>query len=167
MRLKQRLGLRPLHREQAPAVALVGQLHVVTRRLALQVRPVLADVGGVHHHQEFLLADPVDVDVVHQPARVVRQPVVLAAPGPELAHVVRGDMLEETFGVWPLHAELAHVRHVEYTRPGTDSVVLGPHARVLHGHLPPAEGNHAGARAQVRGVQRCPLERRLGGLGHA
>ncbi|GGR51864.1 hypothetical protein GCM10008959_11460 [Deinococcus seoulensis] len=65
-----------------------------------------------------------------------------------------------------LHAEFAHVGHVEHTGGVADGVVFGFHARVLHGHVPPAEGHHSGSGAQVRGMQGRPLQRLGGGLVH-
>src|SRR3979411_2810271 len=62
----------------------------------------------------------------------------------------------------PAHFELAHVADVEESDGRSHTAVLLDDARVLHGHVPTAEGNHLGAEGGVDIAQGRALERSRG-----
>jgi hypothetical protein len=62
--------------------------------------------------------------------------------------------------------DLAHVADVEQPGASADGHVLQDEARVLDGHVPPAERHHAGSRRAVTSVERRLLERGDGFLFH-
>ena len=154
---------RPLDGEQRAVVGDVA--HVRAGDLALlQPRVGGRAVRGVHDEEVGALADPVDDQVVDDPAVLVRQQRVLRLAGRELVEVVRERALQQLVGTRPLHLELAHVRDVEDAGVRPDGPVLGDDALVLHGHLPAGERHHPRAELDVPVVQRRVQKRR--GHGH-
>ena len=159
-RLEDRLGLRSLQGQQRELVAQVVE-PAARRLLGEQPVPVLLDVRGVHDHEVAALGAAVDDDVVHRAARGHGQRGVLRLPVHELRDVVGRHALQEGEGALPLDLELAHVGDVEEAGGGPDGRVLGDEARVLDGHVPPAEGHHPGPAFPVDGVEWRSAE-----LGH-
>src|SRR6185503_14221968 len=93
-----------------------------------------------------------------------RQRRVLRLAVGQLADVVGGDALEVRERPGALHLQLAHVRDVEEPGGGAHGHVLGDEARILHRHLPPAEGHHLGPQLAVNGIQWRLAQRTDGGL---
>ena len=60
--------------------------------------------------------------------------------------------------VHALDLQLAHVRDVEHAGVRPDGAMLRNHAVVLHGHLPPGEGDHSRAERDVALEERRALE---------
>src|SRR3989454_8818844 len=58
-------------------------------------------------------------------------------------HVVRTEAIEERMGRRPLHENLAHVTHVEQADGAAHREMLVDDSRILEGHLPSAELDHA------------------------
>ena len=112
-------------------------------------RPVLVDVGGVHHQQVLLGLILVDQQVVHNAPLLVGQAGVLHAAGGEGGHVVRGDFLQEGQRLRPFDPELAHVRHVEHAHGVAHRQVLVDDARVLYGHVVSRKFVHLGTQRDV------------------
>ena len=158
--LEDRFGARSLECEQGELVAQVVE-PAARRVLGEEPLPVLLDVRGVHDHEKPALGATVDDDVVHRAARGNGEGGVLRLPVHELRDVVGRRPLQEREGALPLDLELAHVGDVEEAGGGPHGGVLGDEARVLDGHVPPAEGHHPGPAFPVDGVERCLSE-----LGH-
>jgi len=112
-----------------------------------------------------VVGEPVQREIVHDPAVLVAEQRVLDLADPERGDVVRREPLERPLGIRPAELELAHVAHVEAANRVPYRAVLLDDARVLHGHVPPPERNHPSAEADVGGVERSALQRGVG-LGH-
>ena len=102
---------------------------------------------------------PIRDQVVDDPAVLVGQERVLGASRLDLVEVVGEQALEQLVRPGPFDLELAHVRHVENAGVRPDGAVLGDHAFVLDGHLPPRERNHARVQGQMPLVERRSTER--------
>ena len=109
------------------------------------------------------MAQPIDDQVVDDPAALVREQRVLRLAVGEPFEVVREHRLEELPGRRALDVELPHVRDVERARARANREMLRDHPLVLHGHLPPGERHEARARRDVAVEERRPTERRVHG----
>jgi len=116
-------------------------------------------VRGVHDQEEAAALDPVDDQVVDDPAGPIRQERVLRAADVDLLDVVRQEPLQRSGHLRPLELEPAHVRDVEHAAVLAHSSVLRDHSLVLHGHLPAGERHQARAERDVALVERRPKER--------
>ena len=163
----QPLGVRPLDGDQPRLLAHVLRVHPAapSPRWRADPRPVLVDVGGVHRHHVVVVGEPVQRQVVHDPAVLVAEERVLDLTHLERRDVVRREPLERRERIRPAELELAHVAHVEAAHGAPDRAMLLHDARVLDGHVPAAEGDHPGAQAHVGGMERSAFQRGLG-LGH-
>ena len=97
--------------------------------------------------------EAVDDQVVDDSAGLGRQQRVLRLARRQAVDVVREHRLQQVACGRPFDLELAHVRDVEDPGVRADSLVLGDHALVLHGHLPAGERDHARAEGDVPAVQ--------------
>src|SRR5262245_51560609 len=156
----QRLGLRPLHRDEPGALGRVTPARILhLAGLLGDPRPVLFDVPRVHREQIVRVAYAVDGQIVDdRPVRIAEERVVDLAHL-QGRHVVGGQTLERRERARALHLEFAHVAHVEETDGGAHRPVLFDDAGVLHRHLPAPERHHARAGLDVRLVERRALER--------
>ena len=164
---EQRSGLRALDREHGPGRGDVGELD-----LAVGVRDALGERGEelvgvrrVRHHEESVGVEPPHDDVVDD-VRVARieEMGVLRATAFDLAQVVREQPLQQFERARSPALDRAQVRDVEDDGARATRAVLVEHARVLQGHVPPAERHHAGVERAVLCVERAVMER---GLAHA
>jgi len=96
-----------------------------------------------------VVAEAVGDQVVDRASAVVQEQRVLRASGSDPVEIVGQHALEERERGRASELELAHVAHVEDAGVLAHRAVLGDHARVLDGHLPPGEGNHPRAGGQV------------------
>ena len=159
------LGCEDLHRARALDRDERGpERAIVERDVLAQVREnmgsVLRDVRGVDDHHVFGLADPVDDDVVHDRAPLVRQ-----QPVPRLAHrepgdVARNEAIQGLARAAPSEEELAHVREIEETRAPAHGTMLRDDPLVLDRHLVPRERHHLRAKLGVLVVERSPAHGR-------
>ena len=85
--------------------------------------------------------------------------VYCASPSASFARSFESADCSSSVGGRPLDVELAHVRDVEDTDSLRDREMLGDHALVLDGHLPPGEGDEARAGGDVAIVERCSPKR--------
>ena len=106
-----------------------------------------------------MVVEPVDDQVVDDPARLGRQQRVLRVAGRQLVDVVREHRLQDVARRRPLDLDLAHVGDVEDAGVGAHGPVLGDHALVLDGHLPAGERNESRACRHVAVVERRPAQR--------
>ena len=159
-----RLEAEPLER----ARALHGEQRVVVRDVAHVGAAQLALLQPVEDGLAFdafatievaVLVEPVDDQVVDDPAVLVREQRVLRVAGLELVDVVRERRLQQVARRRPFDLDLAHVRDVEDAGVGAHRPVLRDHALVLHGHLPAGERDHARAERDVAVVERRPAQR--------
>src|SRR5581483_11952196 len=97
----------------------------------LQPGEVALAVRRVHDEQVAKLAEPVDDQVVDDPAALVREQGELRIARPEAVEVVREPSLQELVRTGPLDVELAHVRDVEDAGVAAHGPVLLDHAGVL------------------------------------
>ena len=149
---------RALHGEQR---VLVGDVaHVGAAQLAL-LQPLEAGlaVRRVDDEQVPVLVEPVDDQVVDDPAGLVGQQRVLRLAGREPVDVVRERRLQQVARRRPFDLDLAHVRDVEDAGVGAHGAVLGDHALVLDGHLPAGERHHARAERDVAVEERRAAQR--------
>src|SRR5438105_4352097 len=163
------VGSRPVRQDLHRARALDRdergpERAIVERDVLAQVREnmgtVLRDVRGVDDHHVFGLADPVDDDVVHDRAPLVRQ-----QPVPRLAHrepgdVARNEAIQGLARAAPSEEELAHVREIEETRAPAHGTMLRDDPLVLDRHLVPRERHHLRAKLGVLVVERSPAHGR-------
>ena len=110
-------------------------------------------VRRIHHEEIAAALDPVDDQVVDDPAPLVRQQRVLRTTDLDLVDVVREERLEQLASRRPLDVELAHVRDVEDAAVLAHGPVLRNDSLVLDRHLPAGEGNHPGAERHVALVE--------------
>ena len=146
----ERFGLGSLHRDQRGVrrdVAPRGAAELA--RLLGDPGPVLVDVGGVDGEHEPFGPEPVEREVVDDAAVGNTEQRVLDLSDLERADVVGGQDLQRGQRLRASHLELAHVADVEEADGRADRAVLLDDARVLHGHLPSAERNHARACGDV------------------
>jgi hypothetical protein len=148
-----------LHGDEA---VLVGRVAHLGAAWLTRLQP-LEDGRAIRRvHDEVVLPvrEPVDDEIVDDPAALVRQERVLRLAVPDAIEVVREHSLEERVRARPVHVDLAHVRDVERAGVGPHCAVLLDDACVLDGHLVPREGHHARAESDVALVQRRARERR-------
>src|SRR6266540_1719643 len=161
----ERLGLRTLDRDQPRALGGVAPARVLDAPgLLRDPGPVLVDVPGVDGEHVAIITYAVHGEVVDDRAVRVTQQGVLDLAHVQSRHVVGGQMLERGEGPGALDLELAHVAHVEEPDGAPHRAVLLDDARVLHRHVPAAEGHHARPGLDVRLMERGALE---GGRVHA
>ena len=127
--------------------------------------PVGRDVGRVDDQQDVVVGDAVHEQVVDRAAALVAEHRVLGGAIGQLRHVVGDEPLGEVERLRAADPELTHVAHVEQARRLAHGAVLIEDARVLDGHVPPAEGGHLGAEGEVPGVKGGDLERSVGHRG--
>ncbi len=120
-------------------------------------------VGGVRDDEHLVIGPAVDDQVVDDAALGVAQHRVLGLAVLDPVEVVCEQGVQEGEGARAVHADLAHVRHVEQADRRAHRRVLGDDPGVLDGHVPPAEVGCLGTGSQVPFVQGCLLQ---GGIGH-
>ena len=123
-------------------------------------------VPGVGDDEETLLGEPVDDEIVDDPAIRGAQHRVLGPPDgerPGIRHDGRGERVP---GPRPLDEQLAHVRQVEQAGPLADRPVLLEDPGVLHGHQPAAELDELRAERAVHVGQGGLVQRRRLGVRH-
>ena len=156
--LELRLALRALDREEAGLVRGILHPDVGAPLLRDAVGPILGDVRGVDddHHPVF---HPVDRAVVDDRPPFIQEGGVLHLPRLEGADVVGQQSLGQRVPVGAADLELSHMGTVEHPPILAHRLVLGQDpGRVLHRHLPPAEGDHLAARLHVVVEQRRTLQ---------
>lgn len=143
---------------------LMADLAAKGGELGGQVGVVLVAAGGVGDDVEGVMGKLGDDGVVDDAAGLGVQEGGQGAPvdGQGL-EVGRGDGLQEGGGVRAAEDALHHVRDIKERGVGAGELVrLGDgEARVLHGHLEAAKGDHLCAMGQVEIVQGRLLEGRL------
>ncbi len=166
-RLQDLERARPLDGEERIARARVNG-HGVAGCLDVlrDVRVIRGDVRGVDDQQEVLRRQPVNEQVVDKRAFRRQQARVLRLPDRKPRRVVARDALDRLEGVLPGDLDFAHVADVEDAGAFAHRHVLRDDARVLHGHVPAAKGDHLGARGPVTSVERRFLERCFASLFH-
>jgi len=110
---EQEGAARTLQRDERDVVALVDDMAVSALSQGLEVAEHGGTVRCVGDHQIVVVAFAVDVQVVDEAARVVREHVVLSAPELEPARFVEGRVGEESRRVRTDHPDLGHVADVE------------------------------------------------------
>src|SRR2546430_758391 len=156
----ERLGLRPLHRDEPGALGRVAPARVLdVRRRLRHVGPVFVNVTRVDCDHVALVAHAVDREVVDDRAVRIAEDRILDLADLESRHVVGGQVLERREGAGALDLEFAHVAHVEEADGAAGRTVLLDDAGVLHRHLPAAERHHARAGRDVLVIERRALER--------
>ena len=107
-------------------------------------------VAGVGHDQEPRLGQPVDDQVVDDPAVRRADHRVVGPPDGQARWVGHEGRGERGPGVRTLDVELAHVRQVEQADPFADGAMLLDDRAVLHRHQPAAELDQACAELAVQ-----------------
>ena len=111
---------------------------------------ILLGVGGVHHQQQPLVLEAIEVGVVDGGAVLGGDDAVLRLVEIEPSHVAGEHMLQKFHPLRALHQEPAHVGNIKERAEMPGIEVLGHDAAgVLDGHVPSAEVHHGGARRQV------------------
>jgi hypothetical protein len=146
-------GVRPLEREHRDPLGEILELRV-GRHVRRQPVVVGVDPRGVDDEQDVIVGEPVGDQVVDRAAVLVQEQRVLRLARLDPVDVVGEHPLHERDRAGAAHLELAHVRHVEEAGMGADGLVLRDDALVLHGHLPPGEGNHPRPRCHMAVAER-------------
>jgi hypothetical protein len=115
-------------------------------------------IGGVDH-QQVMVGEAVDEEVVEKGAALVGEGGILRLPHLDATRVVGGKRLDEMERAVPPDLDLSHVRNVEQTRRAADGVMLGGDSGgVLDGHLVARERNELSLTLKVLGVERSAAE---------
>ncbi len=146
---------RTLHGEHRVRLVLIGDRDAV-RRGRPQATNHLGGVGRVRDQEHVVVGVHVGDEVVDHPTARVTAQRVLRLPGTNSAQVVAEAGVEEVHGAGAPYRGLAQVRHVEDADRFAHRRVLLEHspARVLQGHLPPAERGELRAEGGMAVVQR-------------
>ncbi len=108
-------------------------------------------VRGVTDHQIVVGGGAINIEVVDQPAVVVRQHRVLASPRFEGGGVVERSEAQKLERPRPRNAHLTHMADVEHPGALAHRQMLLMNSRlVLNRHLPTGKIDHAPARRQVQ-----------------
>ena len=118
--------------------------------MILQPAEVGLAVRGVDDQQIAEVVEPVDDQVVDDPALLVRQERVLRLTRADLVEVVRECRLQERGCLRPFDLELPHVRNVEDAAVSPDRAELGDDAFVVTGISQPANGTRRAPSATCR-----------------
>ena len=162
-----RAGVRALHGDHRQVGARLD-VDLERRRPALQPRGVLVARAGVHDDAEVLCIAEVSDQVVDHAAALVEHAAVERLAGIlQLRDVVREQIAQVV--ARPRAADIGdeHVRDVEHAGVAPHGVMLFDLRAVVDRHVPAAEVHHAGARGDVRFVQRRLEAHRCSGLAKA
>jgi hypothetical protein len=123
-----------------------------------QMRLVGVLAGGIDH-QEQMVAEIRDHQIVENAAALVRELRIALPSGRDGDHVLRHQPLQRACGVPDgagsrAQRDLAHMRDVEQASGGAGMLVLPEHAGcVLYGHLVARERHHSGPKREMERVQ--------------
>ena len=101
---------------------------------------------------------PIKNHVIHDPAAIVEQQIILGLGHFHACNVVGGNALAEFHGIRALNFDLAHVADVEQPRPAAHGQMLLDNAAILDRHFPAGELHDSRARPTVRGVERSSFQ---------
>jgi len=132
---------------------------VCSRKMAVQPGKIFVRARRIDDQQKFLLANPINDQVIDDAATLVQQKSVLTRANIELADVICEHGVEPFARACSVPNQLSHVRNIEDAGIVSHGLVFRDDARVLHGHEPPSEGNHFRAKANMFFVKRCFLWR--------
>src|SRR6266511_136119 len=130
-------------------------------------RPDLVDIGRDHGHHVMVVAEPVEREVIDDPAILVAEEGVLDLADLQGLDIVGRQALERPDRVTTPELELAHVAHVEAGGGGPGRPVLLDDAPVLDGNVPAAERDHPRSQTDVGRVEGGPLQRDSVRLTHS
>ena len=151
---QQILGLGALHGDGGPPGGDVRDGAVVVLHHGAQMHQILLRVGGVHHQQESLLLEAIEVRIVHGSAVLVRQDAVLGHVQIQTRHVAGQDVLQKCQPLRPLDQQPPHVGHIEQAAEVPGVQMLRHDSRgILDGHFPSAEIHHGGTGRHMGLVQ--------------
>ena len=135
-------------------MALVLDIAIERACLLLNPDPVLVCVASVHDEEESVMRAAIDEQVVdHTSSRIAHDGVMRAARS-EFGDIVGQEVVQEGFGLIARDENFPHVTDVEEPSVLTHGAVFFENARILNGHFPAREGDHAGAMRQVEVAQR-------------
>ncbi len=124
----------------------------------------LVGVGRVGHDEEAVGVDPPHDDVVDHVGIVgIEEVGVLGASGFDLAEIVREQPLQQLERTRTVAFHGSEMGDVEHDRARAARPVLLEHARVLQGHVPSTEGDHARAERPMPRVERTATQGFVGG----
>src|SRR5215469_13398085 len=103
----------------------------------------------VHDEQVLLLVDPINNEVINDPATIVEQKCVLTHANVEPVDIVGQHAIEPIARIGGLDDELAHVRNVEDADIVPDCLMFLDDTGVLNGHYPAGEWNHFRSESHV------------------
>src|SRR4029077_21140779 len=111
--------------------------------------------GCIDHEQKFLLASPVNDQVINDAPTLVQQKGVLTRSNIELAYVVCEHAVEPLASAHPVHNQLSHVRNIKDPDVVSHRLMFLDDARVLQRHEPSGERNYSRAEPDMFLVKRC------------
>ncbi len=123
-------------------------------RILTDPREVLIRRARVHHQEQLLRPEPIDQQIVHHAAFLVRKRRVMCLSVNELRDVIGRDRIHKIDRTVALDPDLAHMRDVKKARVRAAAHMLFDHARILHGHVPPAKIDHLPAQRAMHRIQR-------------
>ena len=128
----------------------VGDGAVVILKVLVQVSKVLIGVGGVHHQQQVIFVEAIEVCVIHGGAVLIGDDAVLGHVQIQCVYVAGKHMLQESHPVGACDYKAAHVGYVKEAACVAGIQMLGHYAGgVLDGHFPSAEIHHCGSGVYV------------------
>ena len=116
------------------------ELHARIAHAVVEIFPHLVGIAGIDHNHPAVL-EPVEDHVVVRAAAFVGENVVACLPRLHRRHCVDSQPVGPLRRALTLQYELRHVREVEESGGIAHRFVLFENARVLNGHVEPAERN--------------------------
>jgi hypothetical protein len=114
-------------------------------KMSIQPIEIFINARRIYHEQKFLVADPINDQVINNSAGVVQQESVLADPDLQFVDIIGQHRVEPLARGRSLDDKLAHMRNVEDADVVSHGLVFLDDAGVLHRHEPAAEGNYPGS----------------------
>ncbi len=133
----------PLNGQHRPVGEAVLHGAVEVRRVLLEPRQVALMVRGVRDGQVAIVGQAIREEIVQDSPVLAAEHRVLGAAYVDRGNVVREQALEEVGRSRARGLDLAHMRDVEDSAPGSHRQVLGTDPFVLNGHLPAGERHQA------------------------
>src|SRR5439155_2921817 len=112
-----------------------------SRKMTLQPREIFVRARRVYDQQKFLLANPINDEVINDSPALVQQKVVLTRADIELADVICEHGVEPFARVCSVHNQLSHVRDIKDANVVSYRLMFLDDARVFHRLEPPGERN--------------------------
>ena len=118
--------------------------------------PILVDIGRIDYEQISFGIDPVNQQVVHDTALVIRKASILSFADRQHGSVVRGNALDKSQRIRTFYPKLAHVGDIEHTHTIHNGHVFVDNTGVFDRHVETCKFMHFGTECNVHiGKRSC------------